>query len=51
MVEQTCVSRSWDLASRGGDIPSRTTACSRQGKPETLELEVTPCNGLLFPSG
>jgi len=28
-----------------------TIACSRQGKPETLGLEITPGNGLLLPSG
>jgi len=32
-------------------IPSRTPQWSRQGKPETLGLEVTPCNWLLLPSG
>jgi putative ABC transport system substrate-binding protein len=39
------------LASRVGDIPSRTPACSRQGKPETLELGESPRNWLLLPSG
>ena len=39
---------------RGQDsVPmrGRTRHWSRQGKPETLGLEVTPCNWLLLPSG